>query len=179
MSYTFRLITRDDFPLMGHWLAQPHVQRWWADDPSPQALEADYGGCIDSIEPAQVFIAWREGQPLGLAQRFQLSAYPQYLEQLRSIAEVPVGAYSIDYFVGEERSTGRGWGSGMILAFTRNIWRDDTQASAVIVPVHVANAASWHALEKAGYRRVASGLLDPDNPLDDRSHYIYRANAPK
>jgi aminoglycoside 6'-N-acetyltransferase len=177
--YIFRPITREDFPLLGHWLAQPHVQRWWADDPSLRALEADYGGSIDGTEPAEVFIARRDGEPLGLAQRFRLSAYPQYLEQLRPIAEVPDGAYSIDYLVGEERSTGRGWGSEMIQAFTQNIWRDDTQASAIVVPVHATNAASWRALEKAGYSRVASGLLEPDNPVDDRSHYIYRVNAPR
>lgn len=178
-GYSFRPITRADFPLLGHWLAQPHVQRWWADEPSLQALEADYGGCIDGTEPAEVFIAWRDDEPLGLAQRLRLSAYPEYMEQLRPITDLPDGAWSIDYLIGEERCTGRGWGSEMIRAFTQNIWRDDVQASAVIVPVHTANIASWRALEKAGYRRVASGLLAPDNPADDWSHHIYRANAPR
>jgi len=176
---SFRPITRQDFPLLGRWLDQPHVQRWWADDSSPQALEADYGDTVDGNEPAEVFIAWRDSTPIGLAQRFQLSAYREYMEQLRPITEVPAGAYSIDYLIGEERSTGRGWGSEMIRAFTQNIWNDDAQASAIIVPVHAANVASWRALEKAGYSRVASGLLEPDNPADDRSHFIYRAKAPR
>jgi len=177
--YSFRPIRREDFPLLGRWLGQPHVQRWWADDPSPQALEADYGATIDGTEPAEVFIAWRDGEPIGLAQRFRLSAYPQYLEQLRPITPVPAGAWSIDYLIGEARLIGRGWGSEMIRAFTQNIWRDDAHASAIIVPVHTANAASWRALEKAGYSRLASGLLEPDNPADDRSHYIYCASAPR
>jgi aminoglycoside 6'-N-acetyltransferase len=178
-GYSFRPVRREDFPLLGRWLAQPHVQRWWADDPSPQALEADYGATIDGTEPAEVFIAWRDGEPIGLAQRYRLSAYPQYLEQLRPIIQVPAGAWSIDYLIGEARDIGRGWGSEMIRAFTQNIWRDDAQASAIIVPVHTANAASWRALEKAGYSRLASGLLEPDNPADDRSHYIYCASAPR
>lgn len=178
-GYSFRPITRADFPLLGHWLVQPHVQRWWADDPSPQALEKDYGGTVDGTEPADVFIARRDAEPIGLAQRFRLQAYPEYLEQLRPITEVPEGAYSIDYLIGEERWAGRGWGSEMIRAFTQKIWQNDSHASAVIVPVHSLNVASWRALEKAGYRRVASGLLAPDNPADDWSHHIYRANAPR
>ncbi|MBA3774159.1 MAG: GNAT family N-acetyltransferase [Ramlibacter sp.] len=175
--YTFRPITRQDFPLLGHWLTQPHVLRWWADDPSPQALEVDYGGTIDGTEPSEVFIALRAGTPLGLIQRFRLTAYPQYLEALRPLVDVPAGAYSIDYLIGERDSTGRGWGSEMIRVFTQAIWREDAQASAVIVPVHTANAASGRALEKAGFSCVASGLLEPDNPVDDWSHHIYRADA--
>jgi aminoglycoside 6'-N-acetyltransferase len=48
----------------------------------------------------------------------------------------------------------------------------------VIVPVHADNIASWRTLEKAGLTRVAHGELDPDNPIDDRRHYIYRVDRP-
>ena len=43
-----------------------------------------------------------------------------------------------------------------------------------VIPVAAANRASWRALEKAGLRRVAAGLLPPDNPIDDGWHYLYR-----
>ncbi|MET7498778.1 hypothetical protein [Streptomyces microflavus] len=36
------------------------------------------------------------------------------------------------------------------------------------------NRASWRALEKAGLLRVAEGEMEPDNPVDDRAHYLYR-----
>jgi hypothetical protein len=29
---------------------------------------------------------------------------------------------------------------------------------------------------RAGYTRSATGLFDPDNPADDRKHYIYRTD---
>jgi aminoglycoside 6'-N-acetyltransferase len=44
--------------------------------------------------------------------------------------------------------------------------------------VVAANTASWRALEKAGFRRVASGDLPPDNPVDDPLHHVLRIDRP-
>lgn len=177
-DFDFRSLARSHFPLLGGWLAQPHVARWWAGDSSLVALEADYGGSIDGTEPSDVFIACRDGVPLGLVQRYRLDAYPNTLRELEPIISVPTGAASIDYLIGPAEALGRGWGTAMIQAFTERLWHDDPQASAVIVPVHVANRAAWRALERAGYARIASGLLQPDNPADDRRHYLYRIDPP-
>jgi aminoglycoside 6'-N-acetyltransferase len=49
---------------------------------------------------------------------------------------------------------------------------------AVLVAVVAANTASWRALEKAGLRRVASGPMEPDNPVDDPLHHVYRVDRP-
>jgi aminoglycoside 6'-N-acetyltransferase len=46
------------------------------------------------------------------------------------------------------------------------------------VSVVAANVASWRALEKAGFRRVAAGELEPDNPVDDPQHYMLRIDRP-
>lgn len=173
-GFEFRPLARADFALLAHWLAQPHVQRWWADDASPEGIEAGYGGTIDGTEPCEVFIALYQGAPAGLIQRLGLDAYPQYLADLAPILPVPPNAWSIDYLVGEAGSTGRGLGTEMIEAFTRRLWSDVPQASALIVPMHAENRWSWRALERAGYHRAASGLLEPDNPADSREHYVYR-----
>ena len=172
--FAFRPLTRSDFPLLRHWLLQPHVQRWWADDPSPEALEADYGGCIDGTEPAQVFIALRDGAPFGLAQRLRLAAYPQYVTDLQPLVDVPPASASIDYLVGDEANTRRGLGTQMLRAFVERLWQDDPECSSLIVPVHAENVASWRALEKIGFVRAARGDLEPDNPADTRDHYVMR-----
>lgn len=177
-SFTFRRLARSDFTLLGDWLAQPHVARWWADDPSAQAIEAGYGGAVDGTEPSEAFIACRAGVPLGLVQRYRLDAYPRYLRELEPIISVPTGAASINYLIGPVQALGRGWGTAMIQAFTEILWHADPQTTAVIVPVHVANRAAWRALERAGYARIASGLLEPDNPADDRECYLYRLDRP-
>jgi aminoglycoside 6'-N-acetyltransferase len=61
----------------------------------------------------------------------------------------------------------------MIAAFVERTWADDSATPAIVVPVHVDNRASWHALERAAFARIAEGELEPDNPRDSRSHYIY------
>jgi aminoglycoside 6'-N-acetyltransferase len=177
-SYSFRPLARSDFPLLCGWLTQPHVLRWWADDASPEGVEADYGASIDGSEPCDVFIAHRDGTAIGLVQRLRLAAYPEYLRDIEAIVPVPAGTWSIDYLVGDPADTRRGWGSGMVAAFTRRLWEDDAVAAAVIVPVHAENVASWRALERAGYARIATGLLEPDNPADHRKHYLYRIDRP-
>ncbi len=61
MRFTFTPLRRCDFSLLSEWLSTPHVARWWDDDPSLAAIEADYGGCVDGTETAEVFIAHCDG----------------------------------------------------------------------------------------------------------------------
>ena len=128
---TFHPISRADFGLLGEWLVTPHVARWWADDPSAAAVEADYGGCVDGTEAAEIFIASLDARPVGLIQRYRLDAYPQYIEELVALMAVPAAAYSIDYFLGPADVLGQGFGSRMICAFTARLWRDDPARPAL------------------------------------------------
>ena len=177
-NYSFRPIARSDFELLGGWLLQPHVLRWWADDASPEGVEADYGPCVDGVEASEVFIAHRDSAVFGLVQRLRLDAYPQYLAEIAAIVPVPPCTWSVDYLVGDPAHTGRGWGTELVAAFTHRLWHDDVSARAVVVPVHAANRFSWRALERAGYVRIATGLLEPDNPADHRNHFLYRIDRP-
>jgi aminoglycoside 6'-N-acetyltransferase len=177
-DFTFRPLARADFVTLRQWLRTPHVARWWADDSSDEDLEAMYGGCIDGTEPAEVFIAEHAGRAIGLVQRFRIDAYSQYREELAALAEIPARSSSIDYLIGPEDAIGRGWGTGLIRAFTALLWREDAAAVAIVVPVHAANRASWRALERAGFQRVAMGALTPDNPIDTTDHFIYRLDRP-
>lgn len=47
-----------------------------------------------------------------------------------------------------------------------------------VVPIFAGNRASWRALEKAGFIRIAEGDLVPDNPIDPPLHVIYRLDRP-
>ena len=80
--------------------------------------------------------------------------------------------------VNDAADVGRGIGTRMIGSALEQLWVDHKDAECVIVPVHADNIASWRALEKAGLTRVAHGELDPDNPIDDRRHYVYRMDRP-
>jgi aminoglycoside 6'-N-acetyltransferase len=174
----FRPLRREDLPLVGRWLAEPLVARWWHDDASPQGVEEQFGPCIAGREPTEVFLALETGRPFGLIQRYALAAYPDDLAQLSALCDVPPGALSIDYLVGEPDARGRGLGAAMITAFVALTWAAHPHAPAVVVAVAAGNRASWRSLERAGFRRVAEGDLPPDNPTDPPLHVVHRLDRP-
>ncbi len=159
--------------MLGRWLAEPLVARWWNHDPRPEALERDFGPCIDGDDPGEVCVAMFDGTPFGLIQRYWLEDNPEWAEELSTVHPVPASALGIDYLIGEAGFRGRGFGAVMIARFVEQAWERYPDASEVVVPVVAANEASWRALEGAGFRRVATGELKPDNPVDSRQHYVY------
>lgn len=175
---TFARLRRADFPLLTTWLTEPVVARWWDHETSPEALERDFGPAIDEAEPTQVFLAWTGGRPFGLIQRYAIEDYPEYVEELSAICPQPPGALSIDYLIGEPDLRGRGLGAAMIAAFVAESWAAYPDATAVVVAMHASNPASWRAVERAGFRRIAAGELTPDNPIDNRDHYLYQLDRP-
>ncbi|GAA1583815.1 hypothetical protein GCM10009678_78080 [Actinomadura kijaniata] len=177
-SFTWRRVTEEDFPLLRAWLEQPHVARWWNHETSPEAVRRDFGPSARGEEPNEDLLVFLDGRPLGLVQRSRYRDYPEYREELAPLTEVPENAVSLDYLIGDPGSVGRGLGPAMIRALVERTWTDDPEAGCVIIPVVAANRASWRALEKAGLRRVAEGDLEPDNPIDDRLHYVYRVDRP-
>ena len=175
---TFRRVTRADFPLLAAWLAQPHVARWWNHDSTAEGVERDFGPAADGREPGEDYLALLDGEPIGLLQYSRFEDYPEYIEELAPVLTVPVDAVTIDYLIGDPALTGRGLGTAVISAFVAHVWETNPQASCIIVPVSSANQASWRALLAAGFRLVARGELEPDNPIDDRRHEILRVDRP-
>jgi aminoglycoside 6'-N-acetyltransferase len=179
MPITFVPLTRADFGLVSQWLAEPAVDRWWHDDPSLTGIEAQYGPSVDGVDPTEVFIAWLDGQPLGLIQRYRIDDEPEWGRELRAACEVPPGTLSMDYFVADPARRGQGLGSRMIAALVADAWSVFPDAPTVIVPVAAANRRSARALERAGFRWIASGQLTPDNPIDPPDHEIFRIDRPR
>ena len=175
---TFRRVTRADFPLLAGWLAEPHVARWWNHDFSLEGVDRDFGAAADGREPGEDHLALLDGEPIGLIQYSRYEDYPEYIEELAPVLVVPDHAVTIDYLIGDPAHTGRGLGTAIISEFVARIWETNPQATCIIVPVSSANEASWRALLAAGFRLVARGDLEPDNPIDDRRHEILRVDRP-
>ena len=177
-TITFERLGREHFGLLGRWLAEPHVARWWNHDPSPEAIEDDFGDTIDGVEPAEDFVALVDGQPLGVIQFCRFHDYPDYVAEMVDVYPIAADAATIDYFIGEPTAVGQGLGTAMIGEFVARIWTEEPDVGHLVVPVNSANVASWRALLNAGFRLVARGELDPDNPVDDRMHVILRIDRP-
>ena len=182
VSITLRRVTEADFALLARWLAEPHVHRWWFHDLGLEAVERDFGAAARGEEPAEDLLVHVDGEPVGLVQRCRWVDYPEDLEELLTglagRAEVPPDALTVDYLLGPPEAVGRGLGPPVIAAACADAWVVYPDATAVVVPVAAANRRSWRALEKAGFSRVAEADLEPDNPVDDRRHVVYRLDRP-
>ncbi|GAA3019853.1 hypothetical protein Sfulv_57330 [Streptomyces fulvorobeus] len=167
-----------DFPLLREWLRQPHVARWWYHDTSTEAVARDFGPAARGEEPSEDLLVMLDGTPVALVQRCRFADYPDYRDELADQVELPATAVTIDYLLGDPARVGQGLGPRIIRSVVEATWADHPDASAVVVPVHAGNRASWRALEKAGLRRIGTADLEPDNPDDDRAHYVYRVDRP-
>ncbi|KQR97643.1 hypothetical protein ASG12_16300 [Williamsia sp. Leaf354] len=172
-TFTFRPVTRADYALVGGWLALPEVERWWNQAHDPASLEKQFGPVIDGETPAEDLVVEADGRPIGLLQRCRIADFDEYADELAPVIG-PVGTttYTIDYLIGVPELLGRGIGPGIITAASADTFARHPDAERIVVPVVAANRRSWRALEKAGFRIVASGELTPDNPIDDRAHHI-------
>lgn len=185
VRFEFRPLGRSDFDLLARWLADPEVHRWWHHEFTTDALERDFGPAIDGTDPTDmhlVLITERDDQPavpVGLIQFHYFADNPEYEEELNAVMEVPPGAGSIDYLIGDPGHRGRGVGSAMIRTYAGRIWETKPTIDVLIVPVVAANVASWKALARAGFTRFAEGNLEPDNPIDDPLHVIMSLDRPR
>jgi aminoglycoside 6'-N-acetyltransferase len=167
-----RPLARSDFPLLSQWLAAPHVEVWWREDHHLAAVEARYGPAVDGDEATEVFVVEGDGRPIGLIQRYRISDDPEW-ERALAAAAPPEDAAGLDYLIGDETLLGRSLGPEIIDRCVEDTFERYPDVSAVVVPVQQANRRSWRALEKAGFRRTWSGMLDSDDPSDEGPSYVY------
>lgn len=178
MELTWRPLAAPDLPMLASWLREPQVERWWHQEATAEAVERDFGPSVRGQEPGEDLVVHLDGRPVGLLQRTRIAAYPEDLAEFAALVDVPEGAVELDYLIADPALRGRGLGSRMIAAAVADTWTAYPDAPCVLVAVVAANHASWRALEKAGLRRIAEGPMEPDNPVDDPLHVVYRVDRP-
>jgi aminoglycoside 6'-N-acetyltransferase len=174
-------MTREDFPALATWLRAPHVEAWFpwlrGDTDPGAAVEAEYGPCIDGIDPTELFVIETEGEPVGFIQRYRISDNPSWAAALSVIGD-PRAAVGFDYAIGVLDATGRGVGSEAIRQLLADTFGRYPDVDSVIVAMQQANRPSWRALERVGFARRWAGLLDSPDPSDAGPSYIYVASRP-
>ena len=166
MEISFRLLTREDLPLVHEWHQRPHVARWWTARTTFAETENHYMPTIEGSEPTQHYLALLDGEPLGMVQTYLVSDYPDFA----ALTEEGEGTAGLDLFIGDEDKTGRGLGTEMIRRFVDEIVFARPETTACIADPDVQNTASLRAFEKAGFR-VVRELVDPD---DGQLHALLR-----
>ena len=167
----FRRLQFVDVPRLADWQGRPHVARWWREPADIASITSKYAPVLEGRDPTEVFVIEFEGEPVGLIQRYLLADNPEWVAAL-GIEGIEDGA-GIDYYVGEQRMLGRGFGNRAIAQFAGDTFVRYPAAAMVVAAPQQDNVASWRALEKAGFEWLAAKLLNSDDPSDAGPAYVY------
>lgn len=159
----------DDFALARRWLLEPHVKRWWNDDPTehdyPEGTLAGWREAIRGADPTDMFLIHLDGRPIGAIQSYVVQDYPDYVAEVGALDE---RALSVDLLIGDPELIGRGHGPALLRAFVEIEIERRGIDYCVIGPAR-ANVAAIHAFEKAGFRPLRpyreEGTRDPEHVL--------------
>jgi aminoglycoside 6'-N-acetyltransferase len=171
-------MTREDFPALAVWLRAPHVEAWFPwlhGEAAPiEGVEAEYGPCIDGVDPTELLVIETEGEPVGFIQRYRISDNPSWAAALSAavIGDTSAAA-GFDYAIGVLDATGRGVGTQAIRQLVADTFSRYPDVDSVIVAMQQANRPSWRSLERVGFERRWAGLLDSPDPSDAGPSYIY------
>ena len=169
----FRPLRFVDLALVSYWQSRPHVARWWREPADLASITSRYSPTIDGRDPTEVFIIEFEGEAIGLIQRYLLGDNPEW----EAAIGIRDGA-GIDYFIGEETMLGKGLGAQAITRFTQDTFLRYPAIALVVAVPQQDNVASWRALQKAGFQRLAAKQLGSDDPSDAGPAYIYGLTRP-
>ena len=161
MAISFRLMTRDDVPLVHEWHQRPHVVRWWTARATFEETENHYLPTIEGTDPTDHYLALLDGEPLGMVQTYLVSDYPDYA----ALIGEGEGTAGLDLFIGGESQIGRGLGTEMIRRFVGEIVFARPATRACTADPDVRNTASMRAFEKAGFHAVREFVDPEDNEL--------------
>ncbi len=163
----------DDLPLVATWLAEEHLQRWWRDPSAPLQVEEKYIPRISGAEPTEMFVILHDDEPIGFIQRYLMRDHPDWARSLSLSGQVFDEAAGIDYAIGRPEMVGRGIGAAVIAAFSEALFEAFPDVTDIVVTPQAANAASCRVLQKVGYERRWTGVLDSDDPGDAGSAAMY------
>lgn len=168
-TYTFTPLAEDHLALARSWLLEPHVRRWWHDDPEehdyPEDTLAGWREAIRGDDPTDMFLIRLDERPIGVLQSYRVDDHPDYALEL---GPLEAAAYSIDLFIGEADLVGRGHGPAILRAFLPIGFARYGVDLCVIGPSK-ANTSAIRAYEKAGFRYLRDyreeDTIDPPHAL--------------
>lgn len=171
---SLRPMTEHDLPLVGDWLRQPHVARWWIPDTTAEAEVANYREHIVlGQDPATHLLTVSvDATPVGWCQWYRWADYPPEAEAMEAFD----GEAGIDYAIGDPAHTGHGTGTALVAALVAEVRRHHPGAGILVDP-DARNVASRRVLEKNGFRLVAVRPVAGEATSDPMAIYRLPGNS--
>ena len=153
---SFRLLRRDDLPVLHEWLSRPHVAEWWGPVESMAAVEEEFVPRVEGGTDVKPYFALIDGSPIGYIQSYvAMDSGDGWWPD-----ETDPGVRGIDQFLAHAEQLGQGLGTLMVRTFVRELFADPTVTRIQTDP-SPHNHRAIRAYEKAGFRPV--GEIDtPD-----------------
>jgi RimJ/RimL family protein N-acetyltransferase len=158
-------LREQDLGLVRRWLLEPHVRRWWDDEPTAPYPDAEIDGYREAIrgkDPTYHYLARIDGRPVGVFQHYRITDDPEYAEVL-TLGEDAVG---VDLFIGELELIGKGHGTAMLRRFLRDVAFPFHHVEVCVIGPSVNNIAAIRSYEKVGFRALREvhvpGEADPE-----------------
>lgn len=150
LSVTLRAMTHGDLPILGRWLREPHVQRWWhhEGEPTDERVASTYGPRIDGGSPTQMWVAEVNGRSVGFVQDYRIRYYPQF-----ALLTPDPDAVGLDYVIGARDWVGRGIGTRVLWTWMVRAARRFPDATGFFAAPDHGNAASLRVLDKVGFQQ--------------------------
>jgi RimJ/RimL family protein N-acetyltransferase len=153
---TFRPLATTDFPLLLHWLQQPHVAAWWPGEQSEASVAEEFSEMLEPSSTTRAYIVLLDGCAIGYIQSYvALGSGDGWWED-----ETDPGVRGIDQFIGEAALLNQGIGSAMVRAFVARLF-EDPQVTRVQTDPDPHNPRAIRCYEKAGFERVGQ-IVTPD-----------------
>jgi RimJ/RimL family protein N-acetyltransferase len=169
-SVGFRLLEKQDLPLLHEWLQRPHVQRWWSEPGAYDATVKHYGPAIEGTDPTDLYLILVDEQPVGFIQTYLVADYPEWA----AVTGCGEGVAGVDLLIGELALTGRGLGTEALGRFVADVVFARAGTVACIADPDAENAPSLRAFGRAGFRPVRE-FVDPE---DQRTHVLVWRDRP-
>ena len=160
-----RPLTYQDFPVLQEFFVSPHVERWWHQAPSEEALEEEFGASLRGEEPSYVLLAVVDERPVALGQWYRWDDFAKD----RDGYGIPAGTVGIDYLIGHPHDCERGLGTQLVAALVAAC-----PPNPVWVTPEAANEPSRRVLEKNGFELMSVKQCAVETRFPEGPTALYR-----
>jgi aminoglycoside 6'-N-acetyltransferase len=163
----FRPMQLDDLALVGRWLAEPHVARWFLAGSSLQGELDDIRLSVTGAQETRMFVVLDDGEPIGWCQWYLCDVDQEWAAEMGARP----GDVGVDYAIGEPARVGCGVGTSLIASLV-SLVRAARPGCGIVADPDAQNMASRRVLEKTGFELVAVRTVESEP--SDEPMAIYR-----
>lgn len=147
--FTFKILTKADWPLIINWLKEKHVNQWWPVPAQDESFE-DFLMQLRSSDTVGYLIMLNE-KPIGFIQYYPID---QTKEKTGAFyPKLPKNSVGTDQFIGDVNYIGKGYGTILMKEFISYISKLKPDITTVIVDPEPNNYAAIKCYEKVGFKQ--------------------------